>query len=654
MTKKTVLLCLLVAVLGGGIWQVLHPIKDGGFSIKIITTTSGTVAANVSSVTNPPVKQSECTDSSDVGDLFSNIPGKPVGVSVISDAPLTSLSESDMTVSSNIATTGTQLTITITSRDSQKSRTCRDGDLWEINANSATELVGVQVRSLGLGRYTGTFTPRLQGTYNVCRKLLYTSRIRGAPRVMSEPNSTYLYGAFRDSFFMKNEEILSKHSQWCPGGQRADIDEQCVQVVVTGKPTLPNKVCPSTWKDGLKGSWVFVPEKDGKRTCSEGICVGDLHFMRTDGWVYVPNSCYLRIYNRESSWKCLSKKSILMVGDSTLRQTSTNLLELVLGTPALGEKSFKWVWANCNQKTINMNSKNKCKHSQKCLGKYRASAKCPDYNSIREWAGKRPNPYDSSDWVFARLIWGGGRKKGTLWGVRPAAFDHFSSDGCKYKYGCSKQRGELEHSLKNEKPDIIFLNGFLWDQDNHDWKTFYSKVNETISYIKKTSPTTSIHFNNAHPQCTDDRRHEFPVFCWRILIAKMQQLIAAESNELLLQQLAKDHPYVVISDRYTMALSHLTHEFCHQGMHFGSSVADCLVFDVDQPNVCLRNWRVDKFMQQLWLNHACPADVLPLSDSNLNVSILSGVPDHLGNWLNRPTAVNPNDLFKQYGTVVTG
>ena len=651
MNKKQIILLLLVAAVGSGMWQILQPVKESEILIRI-RTRRVKVNVNETKLLKSP---DECLDNSfnnGLDNLFDNIPNSPVGISLNTSIPITSLLQSDMMLNNYNVTTGTHTTITITSRDSLKNRNCNDGDLWEVNANSSSELVGIQIKSLGFGKYTGLFTPRLPGTYDICRKLLYTSRVRGAPRLFNTSKSTYRYGAFRDSFFMKNEDIIKKHSDWCPGGQQADIDMKCIQLIVTGTPTLPTEVCKDTWNDGLVGSWVFVPEKDGKRSCSSGICVGDLNFIKSDGWVYVPYSCHLRIYNREAAWNCLANKSIVMFGDSTLRQTATNLFELILGTPALGDKSFKWVWAQCHRKTINMHNGNRCKHNSKCLGKYRASMYCPDYNTIRQWAGKRPSPFKNNDHVFGRLIWGGGRKKNSLWGVRPAAFDHFADEGCSHKGGCTKQRSELEHSLKTENPDIIILNGFLWDQENHDWDKFYAKVNQTISFIKRLNPKTKIHFNNAHPQCADDRRNEFPIFCWRILIGKMQQLVAAENNEKLLHQLSKDHPEVVMSDRYSMALSHLSNEFCHQGMHFGSSVADCLIFDVDHPQSCLRNWRVDKFMQQFWLNHACPSNVLPMSESPSGISILDGVPDHLGNWVNKKTAVDPNDLFKQFGVVI--
>eukprot|EP00662_Eupelagonemidae_sp_cell21_P056215 gene56215-65647_t len=120
----------------------------------------------------------------------------------------------------------------------------------------------------------------------------------------------------------------------------------------------------------------------------------------------------------KAAWRCLGGRSLLWFGDSTLR--ATNMVELVLGTPVLGDKSFKWVLAHCSRHVLpRQGGTRRVRGSARKLslaGKEAAKRGCPDYNTIRSWAGPQR--------VHLRFVWGGGWAKNTLWGIRPAALDH--------------------------------------------------------------------------------------------------------------------------------------------------------------------------------------------------------------------------------------
>eukprot|EP00662_Eupelagonemidae_sp_cell21_P021349 gene21349-22108_t len=73
------------------------------------------------------------------------------------------------------------------------------------------------------------------------------------------------------------------------------------------------------------------------------------------------------------------------------------------------------------------------------------------------------------------------------------------------------------------------------------------------------------------------------------------------NNGMVMQQLARwqGPGRMTATDRIAVAQPYVHGmDYCHQGMHFGSSRHDCWLFDSLYPEQCYRRWRVDKFMSQ--------------------------------------------------------
>eukprot|EP01065_Artemidia_motanka_P014934 TRINITY_DN18805_c0_g1_i2.p1 TRINITY_DN18805_c0_g1~~TRINITY_DN18805_c0_g1_i2.p1 ORF type:complete len:697 (+),score=216.20 TRINITY_DN18805_c0_g1_i2:43-2133(+) len=562
---------------------------------------------------------------------------------------LTSLERSEVVFGSQQHVTGVTEYALIVSRSATGAAVCRGGDMFEVRYEGEDEHDAPRVSDLGHGAYAVRWLPRLAGARKFCLYLYYPGRVQGLPRWPGgAPRPFHLVSRTKAFKAMDNvTSSLGPPSTWCLGTE-PDLRPRCIDVAVTGSAQLPAQQCQDAWRGGLTGSWLKVP---GDK-CRPGYCAGDLRFMDSDGWVYVPRDCYLRLYNREAAWNCLSGRSLLWFGDSTLRQSATNMVELLLGTPVLGEKSFKWTYAHCSRYVLPKGSRRVRGSSRRLslAGKEAAKRGCPDYNSIRNWAGHRVNPENTSQSLHVNFVWGGGWLKNTLWGERPAALDHTLPDGRQAgrrwtcaggpHRGCSPARSELLSALSSDRrPDTAFLNGLLWDMDAHDWDRFGPKVESLLDLLnQKMAPGARVHWNMAHPQCLDDRREETDGFCRSTLVNKMQTVLAAHSNEMLqhtMETVWRDRfsaATLTATDRFAVAQPYVHgHDFCHQGMHFGSSKHDCYMFDSMYPEPCYRQWRVDKFMSQVWMNAACPADKPPLETGSH--SIEDGVPKAAGNWL---------------------
>eukprot|EP01062_Namystynia_karyoxenos_P031272 TRINITY_DN23210_c0_g1_i1.p1 TRINITY_DN23210_c0_g1~~TRINITY_DN23210_c0_g1_i1.p1 ORF type:complete len:742 (+),score=230.27 TRINITY_DN23210_c0_g1_i1:98-2227(+) len=565
---------------------------------------------------------------------------------------LTSLQGSALLLPDAPLRTGAAGTGLIVARDAEGRRVCRGGDMLEARLAAADEHEAPRVSDLGHGLYALSFSPRLPGPRRLCLHLYYPGRLRGLPRWPSGRPRPFRFPAHFATFKAAENitRLFGPLSDWCQG-REPDLRPRCFDLQVAGPPVLPAAPCPDSWDGGLPGSWLRMPAPG---VCSPGWCEGDLKFLDSDRWVYVPFQCYLRLYNREAAWNCLDNRSLLWFGDSTLRQSATNLVELVLGTPVLGDKSFKWVYAHCSRWVLPRGFLRMRGTARRLslAGKEAAKRGCPDYNSIRIWGGPRPNPENPKQRVHVRFVWGGGWAKNTLWGIRPAALDHSLPDrgsGDQWTCrggphgGCSPSRKDLLAALDGSSgpvPDVAFLNGFLWDQDANEWGRFEPKVAALMRLLTARMPRGArIHWNAAHPQCLDDRREELESICRSALVNKMQTVLAAHSNAMVNQAIAaasrSSGARVSATDRIAAAQPYVHgHEFCHQGMHFGSSKQDCWLFDSLVPEPCFRQWRVDKFLSQIWLNAACPPDRAPPFPSG-NHTIEDGVPKATGNWLPR-------------------
>ena len=67
--------------------------------------------------------------------------------------------------------------------------------------------------------------------------------------------------------------------------------------------------------------------------CSTGLCEGDLGWLSSGGWVWVPlmPRCRYRIYGQRELWACLRGAHVVFVGDSTTKETVADVMLLLLG-----------------------------------------------------------------------------------------------------------------------------------------------------------------------------------------------------------------------------------------------------------------------------------------------------------------------------------
>ncbi|KAJ9469617.1 hypothetical protein DIPPA_02151 [Diplonema papillatum] len=555
---------------------------------------------------------------------------------------------------------GAPVNLMLWARDANGTTTGVTGDMFEVVATSEREMVALTVTEgcPQTGEYRIEFDPRAAEVYTVCLYLSYPSRVRGMLRRSNGTDHPYHFPQFRGLFAPANATRFppGRAAEWCPAGNTPERPTACFGVAVAAPPgaggaagvfSLPTAACTRDadfWKTGLAGSWLKLPKPTrGGYRCEPGYCTGDLGFLDIDGWIFVPRACYLRMVNRETGWGCVRNKSLLFFGDSTVRQTASNLLEGVLGTPVLEGKSYRWHRRLCNANAVSNRTGRPC-WSWKCVSEELARSGCMDMNHARAWSGHRGHPWNESVSFHGRMVWGGGFKRYTKPGVRPASLDHTARN--KYGWACGKRfctaaRWDINLSLDHERPDFVMLNGFFWDLDTDDFALFYSKVRDLLDLVRLKAPNALVVWNLAHPQCFDDRLgdplHEY---CWRHFAMKAHSVLAEWNNRLLLRRLAADYPEVLVHDRMPMAAPHAhSAEFCQKGMHFGASSNDCHRVDMSEIDVakqhgCARNWRVDKFFGQVWLNAMCPADIVLSTTSNETIE--SFVPLHVGNWLGVP------------------
>eukprot|EP01065_Artemidia_motanka_P049765 TRINITY_DN8344_c0_g1_i2.p1 TRINITY_DN8344_c0_g1~~TRINITY_DN8344_c0_g1_i2.p1 ORF type:complete len:713 (+),score=161.35 TRINITY_DN8344_c0_g1_i2:1392-3530(+) len=553
------------------------------------------------------------------------------------DSPLTNLSEATVAWATYPLRTGRTAHALITARTVGRVPTCRGGDMLEAVAEGPSSRYHVVVEDIGSGLYHAHFLPRTEeAELRLCMRLYYPSRMHGAPRL---PNRTAAFdygGAFGGRQHRHAE--LGDRRAWCTDSD-ADLHPRCIGAAVSGPQALPDTPCPTSWRGGLPGSWHRSPGG-----CRAGLCEGDLRYLSTE-WVYVPRSCYLRVYGREAAWKCLAGKRVLWFGDSTQRQTATNLVEMLLGTPALHpQKSMKWAYAHCSRFAIprpRARGKGQAgeKRARMAQGKVAASKGCMDYTNQRRWSGMRPSPLNGSEWVDVRYAWGGGVKPDTKWGSRPAALDHLQPDpGTKDAWSCPRRSSRCTDARRDvlaavPAADFVFLNGFLWDMDAHDWRVYAAKARRVLDLVlSRARPGARVHWGLAPPQCLDDRRDAAESMCGSLLANKMASVLASHSNRMMLDTvLAERGPRVTATDRMPLAAPWVAgHTHCHEGMHFGVHAQECYIWNTLAPEGCARNWDVDKMQMQVWMNVMCDAPPGPGSSAG---SIEDGPPKRLGNWL---------------------
>eukprot|EP01064_Diplonema_japonicum_P007465 TRINITY_DN1508_c0_g1_i2.p1 TRINITY_DN1508_c0_g1~~TRINITY_DN1508_c0_g1_i2.p1 ORF type:complete len:687 (+),score=103.23 TRINITY_DN1508_c0_g1_i2:1015-3075(+) len=517
-------------------------------------------------------------------------------------------------------TAGTMVTMYLIARDTSDNPTCTSGDMFEAIVWSETNRVPASIYDEGNGLYKLTWTPALPGVFEVRLHLFFT----GWMGFKGWPNETAAHQPYlKTTLNAYHETLVAKlrtqpSNEWCHD-PNSEFKYLSKNIKVGGTAVLPKQVCQQTWNTGLKGSWVRSPNG----TCYPGICKGDLSYAASDGWVYVPKDCYLRLYNRESAWDCLNGKRLMWFGDSTLKQPATNLLENLLGVSVI-KRSFNWIKRSCPigkiLKSKRVQKQWKANHQWGCHSPF----------DHRQWKVKRSNPKNEKQTISFRYVWGGGPTPMARPNVSPRAMALLKQP----KQKTRTTRDVYAEGL-TEGVDYLFLHAFIWDEEaGRDFAAFEQTVHGILREALNANNKIEVHWDTGHPLCVSDMFWNPQELCVSSVVNKLQHITAHQNAVLIVKSLAKlagANPRVTVTDRFSMAEPHVIGpNYCHFGIHFGAHDAFCHLWNPPDPPACTRNWLVDKFELMMWMNKMCPADEpLPVSHEgpNMESGVLSEPPE---------------------------
>ena len=607
------------------------------------------------------------------------------------EVAVTSLYQSELLLPEEGPETGSTVVGYIVARDREGKLVCREGDMFDVTAWSDRNRAPVHMRTAASsGVYQFSFRPVTAGVFRVCVYLFFPSAaglnktwpdnpVRGPPGGAGgsggagDGAATYTH---TEKTWQEVTEAVSgvrtKADRVC-GSARSEYAQHCLPLRVRGADALPTAVCGRAWGGGrgLAGSWVRGP-KGQREKCYPGLCEGDLRFMDSAGWVYVPQACYLRLYNREAAWSCVAGRKLMWFGDSTLKQPATNLVENLLGVPVL-RRSFNWVanacpsWGSLSRNPRKFNKQYSRFRRNGCTGPF----------DHRMWKITRENPSDPSQKVTLQFVWGGAK------GVDRSPFEAVVGFGLLDDKTTTQhqavfnallgKRGAADKASSDARPDAFFIHQYVWDRDakmrHESWE------GRVLEFLKTTAladggPELGVHWDTAHPQCLFDQVDDQATVCKSAVENKVNSVGSYLSGVRMVNLLEKEfagNDKVTVSDRYTMAQPFsVRSEYCYFGIHFGSQPAFCHVTLPTSPKRCYRNWLVDKYEQMIWMNKMCSNTPPASSASNVTFEVClrflgkcyaecfkkintpqksicnTLLIDRLESWMNRPTACLSN------------
>eukprot|EP00756_Hemistasia_phaeocysticola_P054453 Hpha_TRINITY_DN30376_c0_g1::TRINITY_DN30376_c0_g1_i1::g.146937::m.146937 len=524
------------------------------------------------------------------------------------EVPMAAASAAVLTVGKTLRT-GAEAVVLVASHSSGGDPVCEGGDLYEATAWSEDNRAVVSVLDLGGGLHRLAFSPKMPGAFRLCIHLFRSARLVDvggwpSPEALNRPYDRRSRAGPADGFMNAVKKKVPLQ-EWCPD-PRAETQPSCHTVQVVGDPVLPPRECPQDYRSSLKGSWVRASDE----TCKPGLCRGDLKFLATGGWVYVPDECYLRLYNPPAAWECLAGKRLLWFGDSTAKQPATDMVEMLLRVPVL-RRSFRWQRDHCLTGAAFRHA-TRDRRGAKATSRRLADMGCAIQFDHRQWLVTRTNPRNTSQQLRMRHIWAGGPSPPAGPGSSPKGLDLLMAEA----WGGKKGRNTLqvfEQGLR-EAPHAVFLHAFVWDDDAaRHWERFEEKVQRTLNKtLRDTPPSTIVHWAGGHPQCLDDRDHP-PSQCGSAAGNKVLEVQAFHNTHLLdhrVRPLYHAEPRVTFQDRFSQSQPHVIGpNYCHFGIHFGAHPQYCYMWEPADPTKCFRNWMVDKIQFMVWLNAFCPADI---------------------------------------------
>eukprot|EP01065_Artemidia_motanka_P010599 TRINITY_DN15630_c1_g1_i1.p1 TRINITY_DN15630_c1_g1~~TRINITY_DN15630_c1_g1_i1.p1 ORF type:complete len:713 (+),score=176.86 TRINITY_DN15630_c1_g1_i1:57-2141(+) len=522
--------------------------------------------------------------------------------------PMTTLAASSLHGITANHRTGQPVVLLLTAAASSTTPQCSAGDVFEATAWSERNRAVVSVLDLGEGLHMLWFTPKIAGIFRFCLHLFRSARFADiggwpSPDTLDVPYDRRAKNGLADRLLGEAKRSASL-PDWCPS-PKAETEPRCSSVTVTGSDVLPSTECPQDWRSGLDGSWVRAESN----SCKPGLCRGDLRFMATDRWVWVPDECYLRLYNPTTAWNCLAGKHLVWFGDSTAKQPATDMVEMLLQVPVL-RRSFRWQRDHCTTGAI-YRQQMRDRRGAGRLSRKLAEMGCAIQFDHRQWLVTRTNPRNSSQRVRLRHIWGGGPTPPAGPGSSPRGLDLLLPESWP-KQGRRSTYDVFSDALKS-KPDAVFLHSYIWDDDaTRYFARFEQKMQRVVNRtLAETPSTTRVHWATGHPQCIDDRDNP-PSQCHTSVSNKLLSIQAFHNQHLIGRRVLPVYAgegRVTMSFRYSMAEPHVMGpSFCHFGIHFGAHPQYCYMWEPADPSKCFRNWLVDKYEFMIWLNAVCPAD----------------------------------------------
>ena len=350
---------------------------------------------------------------------------------------------------------------------------------------------------------------------------------------------------------------------------------------------------------------------------------------KTKWWVFVSDTCTVRLYSREEAWRILNGKWIVNWGDSTLQQPAVNFLEYMLGVPVLPQRGFAELY---RPRTKNMAPKKSLGARKTAFWPYRSwdrVASSKNASLRRASATSAPPPVRR---MRSTLCWGG--------------CPHVGS-----KPVCGKAMGLATTSCVRQiltgnftpaarvsiVPNVILLNHFMWRAPMWDPPAFMRQMSDTLQWLEGAVAARLTHLAAATKSRTAKSFCDVPAvlglrpaLVWmgpaRSVFGDWEAQECAADNRLTFHRhmawqidalmtryrgAASASPCSPFSDVVFMGRHELTtplhsgHEFGHLAIHYGASRGICRVSDMRGERYgmasCLHNTTADDMMTQWWL-----------------------------------------------------
>ena len=227
------------------------------------------------------------------------------------------------------------------------------------------------------------------------------------------------------------------------------------------------------------GAWMRLPACDGN------LCVGNLRdafppddsvlpnfytrrFRKSMWWVFVSDTCTIRLYSRADIWRIISGKWLMLWGDSTLRQASIDFLEYMLGVPVFAKFGFM-------EDRLKLPAKRR-----------------PHQFVYRAWDRRAKQPDGGSAVMRATLCWGGcpHQKSPQICGLQMGANNRKCIlAALSGKNATAPQKVEKDFptdAVLPDVPSVVVANHFAWRFPLYNETSFMEQVADTLAWLDAT------------------------------------------------------------------------------------------------------------------------------------------------------------------------